>query len=434
MASLHWLSLTEMRAAMARGECTADDVWHACQTQIARHDPALHAWQELASTQPPMEGAATDGPLGGLPIGVKDTIDVKGFRAERGSAVWQGHQPQADAACVSALKSLGARVLGKTVTTEFAYFKPGATANPHALTHTPGGSSSGSAAAVAAGMVPLALGSQTAASVIRPAAFCGVIGYVATAGRHALRGVMPLAHTLDALGLFAREVADVQYALACLAHEPLKTLPAPRRLRSVLVVDGQAFGVLDPEMQAVHIRAVQALVQLGVDVTHGDVELLGRDGGQGWADAHRQLMAAQAAQTLAYEYCEHAQALSPPLRALIEEGLHIDAAEYDALCARQDEARWRFSQGMRAYDAVLAPAATGPAPEGLGATGCPSQSRAWQWLGVPQVTLPAGFNAQGLPLGLQLIGARHGDRDLLQQAHWLQDELDWRWRIPKPMD
>lgn len=433
MSSLYRLGLTAMRDAIERGECSADDVWLSCRGQIERHEPAVRAWRQLWP-EAGFEPEVREGALRGLPIGVKDTIDVRGLRAERGSAIWQGRTPQADAACVSALKQLGARVMGKTVTTEFAYFTPGATANPHRLTHTPGGSSSGSAAAVAAGMVPLALGSQTAASVIRPAAYCGVVGYVATVGNHASRGIMPLAHSLDSLGLLARDVADVQYVQALLGRAASAAEPPKRPPQAVLAIDGSAFGTVAPEMLALHQRAVDTLRACGVQVECDAGELLGAEGGPAWVEAHRRLMACEAAQTLAFEYNTHRDQLSPALSALIEEGLAIDGEQYDALRTQRDIALARFVLVMRCYDAILAPAAPGAAPEGLAATGRPDQSRPWQWLGAPQVTLPAGVSSCGLPLGLQLIGSHRNDHALLGVARWMQDELGWRGRVPQPFD
>ncbi|RRD57492.1 amidase [Comamonadaceae bacterium OH2545_COT-014] len=430
MSALHTLGLTAMLEALERGECTLADIWRSCRAQIAHAEPQVRAWQQLWEGKAPDEDAAQAGLLRGLPLGVKDTIDVRGLRAERGSAVWQGRMPGADAACISLLKRLGARVMGKTVTTEFAYFTPGATANPHRLTHTPGGSSSGSAAAVAAGMVPLALGSQTAASVIRPAAYCGVVGYVASVGSHALRGVMPLAHSLDALGLLARDVADLQYLVQGGLGGAVASGPPWRQPRAVLAIDGTAFGEVEPQMLALHEQAVAELARRGVQVTRDAGALLGEGGGPAWVEGHRQTMAYEAARTLAFEYDAHREALSPALRALIEEGMAIGDQRYAELCDAREAARARFAGHMRDHDAVLAPAAPGPAPEGLHATGRPDQSRPWQWLGAPQVTLPAAWNGDGLPLGLQWIGTHRGDQALLQVAHWAQNALGWRVRPP----
>lgn len=428
MSALYQLSLTGMLQAIEHGDCSAEDIWQSCRLQIKRHDPVVRSWLELAV--PISESEGVNAPLRGLPLGVKDTIDVLGLRAERGSQIWQGRQPRTDAACISSLKQLGARVMGKTVTTEFAYFTPGATANPHQLFHTPGGSSSGSAAAVAAGMVPVALGSQTAASVIRPAAYCGVVGYVATAGSTSLRGIMPLAHTLDALGFLARDVADLQLMQGLLTRTAMAPGHVRRKPRAVLALDGTAFGTVDPDMLAVHERAIEVLVTHGVQVDRYSDELLGPDGGEAWITWHRQLMACEAAQTLAFEYSNHQDLLSPNLQALIEEGLTISGSQYYALKRCRDIALQRYIQLMTRYDAVLAPAAPGAAPKGLETTGKPDQSRAWQLLGVPQVTLPAGWNEYGLPLGLQVVGSPCNDQQLLQMSRWLQDELGWSGRIP----
>ena len=433
MSSLNQLSLTGMISAIEGGDCSADDIWRSCIDQIARHEPDIRAWQQVLSSA---ENVATSGnasqhlPLRGLPIGLKDTMDVRGLRAERGSRIWKGREPHADAYCVSALKHAGGRVMGKTVTTEFAYFTPGPTANPHNLTHTPGGSSSGSAAAVAAGMVPLALGSQTAASVIRPAAYCGVAGYVATAGSISLRGVMPLAHTFDALGLLARDVADLQLVHAVLTRMSPEQDSPRRKPKAVLAIDGTMFGALEPEMLELHARAIETLASHGVRVQTAGSEFIGTDAKQAWVDWHRQLMAYEAAQTLAFEYNDRRDEVSPSLRALIEEGLKVSGEEYLAVKSRRDRALAHLIHLAADYDVVLAPAAPGAAPKGLEETGRPDQSRPWQLFGMPQVTLPGGFSQVGLPLGLQVIGSPRGDQSLLQVARWLQDELGWYGQIP----
>jgi Asp-tRNA(Asn)/Glu-tRNA(Gln) amidotransferase A subunit family amidase len=429
MTSLFQLSLTEMLRKIQSGEAASWEIWESCRRQIDLHDVDIHAWQEISVE--PVDKTAVSAPLMGLPIGVKDTFDVLGMRAERGSPIWHGRVPQEDAAVVSRLKALGARVMGKTVTTEFAYFTPGVTANPHSLTHTPGGSSSGSAAAVASGMVPVALGSQTAASVIRPAAYCGVAGYVSTAGEHSLRGVMPLAHTLDSLGMLARDVTDLQLLQALLSSpEQVPDDSLSCKPLAILVIDGTDFGTVDDSMRNVLERSVDDLISSGVAVDREDGALLGPEGGAMWALRHRQLMAYEAAQTLAFEYVNRSADLSPSLSALIEEGRAIDADLYVKVKRERDLLRQRLEPLMGRYDAILAPAAPGVAPEGLGATGRPDQSRVWQLLGVPQVTLPAAWSTDGLPFGLQLVGAIGADRRLLQTARWLQDELGWRSRIP----
>ena len=422
-----------MIRAIEGGDCSADDIWRSCIEQISRHEPEIRAWQQVVSSAEPAANSGTrsqNQPLRGLPIGFKDTIDARGLRAERGARIWNGREPQADAYCVSALKRAGGRVMGKTVTTEFAYFTPGPTANPHNLAHTPGGSSSGSAAAVAAGMVPLALGSQTAASVIRPAAYCGVAGYVATAGSISLRGVMPLAHTFDALGLLARDVADLQLVHAVLTRVSPEQDSPRRKPKAVLAIDGTAFGAIEPEMLELHGHAIEALASRGVRVKSAGSEVLGTDAKQAWVDWHRTLMAYEAAQTLAFEYNERRDEISPSLNALIEEGLKVSGEEYLALKSCRDRALAQFIHLAADYDAVLAPAAPGAAPTGLEATGRPDQSRVWQLFGMPQVTLPGGRSQNGLPLGLQLVGCPRGDQLLLQVARWLQDELGWYGRIP----
>lgn len=425
MSELHQLSLTGMLAALSRGECSAQEIVESCLRHIDACDEAIQAWTHLA--RPDFRGAPPSaGPLRGLPIGVKDTFDVAGLPAERGSPIWRGRRPEADAACVSHLLACGARVIGKTATTEFAYFTPGPTGNPHRLDHTPGGSSSGSAAAVAARMVPVALGSQTAASVIRPAAYCGVAAYVASVGLTSLRGVMPLAQSFDALGVFARDVADLQVMHSILRPQRVSPpLPAARPL-VLLAIDGSQFGEVEPAMQQAFAASLDRLRRLGIRVlTPDDLDAPALADASQWPPLHRQLMACEAAQTLAFEYHRHRDGLSPALAALVEEGRQIDAGLYDRLVLQQRSAARELAAAMDSVDAVIAPAAPGAAPAGLEATGRPDQSRAWQLFGLPQVCLPAGLDAAGMPLGVQLVGHLREDARLLALARWLQDELGW---------
>ena len=421
---LHRLSLTGMLQALHAGRCSVVEIWRACLLQVERHDPTVRAWAHPLAPEALLGALQTEAdvltrlPLRGLPLGVKDTIDVAGLPAERGSPIWRGRVATEDAACVSALKAAGARVMGKTVTTEFAYFTPGPTTNPHAATHTPGGSSSGSAAAVAAAMVPVALGSQTAASVIRPASYCGVAAYVASVGATSLRGVLPLAHSLDSLGVLARDVADLQ-----LLREALqRAAPAPGSAAApiaLLAVDGTAFGAVDDDMLQAFESALQALAARGIGIRRGP------PGWGAWPALHRELMAYEAAQTLAFEADVAAAALSPALRELIAQGRALTADDHARLLHRRHASRALLEQALQGCNAVITPAATGQAPAGLAATGRPDLSRAWQLFGLPQVALPFATGRDGLPLGIQLVGRRGGDGELLRWARWLQQQLGW---------
>lgn len=428
---LHELSLTAMIAAIDRGDCTANAIWASCAGQIRRTDPHIHAWTHLPRIEVTEDcEQANMLPLRGLPFGAKDTIDVEGMLCERGSSIWRGRVADADASVVSLLKAAGGRVIGKTVTTEFAYFSPGSTANPHKLNCSPGGSSSGSAAAVASCMVPFALGSQTAASLIRPAAYCGVAGYVASLGVTTLRGVTPLAQSLDSIGMIARDISDLQLLRQVLqrhipdAHSKLKM---PSRL---LIVDGRALGPVDDDMSQALEEAICALQAEGVVVDSlskvvDDVVL------HEAAEVHRCLMAYEAYENLAFEYINFKEQLSPELLELLEHGRSLQAKDLTGLLQRRNSLARQMAAGLGSCDAVLAPAANGAAPLGLEATGKPDQSRPWQLLGLPQITVPFRRNLQGLPLGLQLISGHHQDEGLLAIGRWLQDRLGWKSVIPK---
>jgi len=434
--ALHELSLVAMVAAIDAGLCTAQDIWADCAAQIARCEPQVQAWahsprSEFPPTASP-QSQAEPGALRGLPFGVKDTMDVRGLPCERGSPIWQGRVADADATVVSLLQTAGARVMGKTVSTEFAFFRPGVTANPHHLAHTPGGSSSGSAAAVAACMVPFALGSQTAASVIRPASFCGVVGYVASMGMVALRGVTPLAQSLDALGLFAREVADLQLLHSSLHRNAAVPQAAPACLpRRLLLMDGSLFGAVEPCMSDTLHANAELLRTLGIDVRSAkgvltDALL------QEATRVHFRLMAREAYENLAFESSHHRDLLSPQIRELLDTGGAVSGAEHAALLKTRMVIARQLDDALVGWDAVLAPAANGGAPKGLGATGRPDQSRAWQLLGLPQISLPVATDAQGLPLGLQLIGRYGQDAALLTTARVLQERMGWR-AVPPTM-
>ncbi|PVZ07631.1 amidase [Actinomycetospora cinnamomea] len=371
--------------------------------RIAEVDDSVRAWVTLVEA----EGSG-EGPLAGVPVGIKDIVDVAGVPTRCGSRALADAPPAAgDAAVVRLLRAAGAVVVGKTVTTEFAYFDPGPTRNPHDPARTPGGSSSGSAAAVAAGMVPLAVGTQTAGSVVRPASYCGVAALAVARGDLPTAGVNPLAPGLDTLGLFAASVADVAGARAALdgrdaAPEP----PAPPRL---LTWDGTEVADVSPPMRAAHDAAVA-----GTRAAGADVGPLGLDLRAAAAD-HRTIMAAEAAVTVP-DLPGHGANLT----ALVAEGRAVPADALAAARERSAATRSAVLAALERADAVLAPGAPGVAPEGLDSTGDPVLSRPFHVLGLPALAVPGARDAAGLPLGLQLVG--HPDREeaLLAAGCWLE--------------
>ncbi|MER5789290.1 amidase [Streptomyces sp. NPDC001980] len=358
-------------------------------------EPDIRAWVRVDA-----EGAragalnAPAGPLHGMPFGVKDIIDVAGLPTECGSPLRRGRIAAADAWLVDRLRRAGAVPLGKTVTTEFAYFQPGPTRNPHNPAHTPGGSSSGSAAAVAAGVVPLALGSQTAGSLTRPASFCGVAGYVAPVGAWSTAGFTGLSPSLDAPGLLTPGVSELATVIEAVDGTTAEGIDSVR----LLVWQGVELTDVEPSMLDAVRHTGHALRADGTELPISTVEL---------ADAHAVVMAYEAARSLAAE-AGRPESLSRHLNELLERGRRTTDGEYRAALATAHTARTAALALLTRVDAILGPAAPGPAPKGLAATGNPLLSRPWQLLGLPVVTVPGHRDPQGLPLGLQLVG--HPDR------------------------
>ena len=345
--------------------------------------------------------------------------------------MWAGRTPRRDAAVVARLRAAGAVIMGKTVTTEYAYRQPGKTTNPHDARRTPGGSSSGSAAAVAAHMVPGAVGSQTNGSVIRPAAFCGVVGFKPTHGLIPRCGALLLSRTLDHVGVFARTVADVALVAETLtgfdeedpdtrpiARPPLSVVAAsePPLAPRLAFVRSPAWGRAEPVTREAFAELVQAL---GEAVT--EVEL-----GAGYARAvemHRTIMEVEVAHNLQRDYKKGGDRLSTALRKLIERGRRHAAVDYAAATAGIPSLNADLDAVFDEYDAIVTPAAPGEAPVGLASTGDPIFCTLWTYLGTPAVTVPLLRSAAGMPLGVQLVGRRDGDARLLRTARWLVERL-----------
>jgi Asp-tRNA(Asn)/Glu-tRNA(Gln) amidotransferase A subunit family amidase len=400
-----------------RWELTAQALLAACLERIAAEESRVQAWEWLEPERAMEQAQAADAnprpPLYGLPVGIKDIIDTKDFPTSCGSPVYRDRRPTSDAACVAALRAAGAVILGKTVTTEFAAYTPGRTRNPRRITHTPGGSSSGSAAAVAALMVPAALGTQTAGSVIRPASFCGVVGFKPTFGRLQMDGVHPLAPSLDTLGVFARALEDVPLLLGALGI-PIDEAPRGRPTR-VGLWRSELWRLATPAAQACVEGAARALAAAGVRVQ--DVELTV----EGWslAEAQATIMAVESASSLAHLRLSHPEALSARLRMLLDEGSAIPPARYRAALAAAEAGRRKAKEAFLEVDVLLTPSAIGEAPEGLGATGDPAFNRIPTLLGLPCLNVPGALGPEGLPVGLQLVGRAGGDADLLTVAAWV---------------
>jgi amidase len=401
--------LLDTLQAVADGTLAAQDAIDArwARARARALEPDLQAFAFLPDATP----CAGNGPLAGLAVGIKDLIDTADMPTAYGSAPHVGHRPPADAAVVVRLRGLGATVLGKTVTTEFAYRQPGPTRNPWNLGHTPGGSSSGSAAAVAAGIVPLALGTQTMGSVIRPAAFCGIVGVKPTFGTLSRAGVHPLCGALDHVGLFARSVPDAAAALAHLAGWPKAAggvTTRPLRFGALAMTDDTIQASQRQATEAAWGRiaaAGHAVEPLAVPLDPGEVDALVET-----------LLAFEAVLHFGALVERHGTAIGPAIRALVDRGRAIGEADYTRAIARQTDLRRAVADAVAGVDAILTIPAAGEAPRGIDHTGDPRFCAPWSLLGVPAVTVPIGLGPAGLPLGLQLVGPWGGDQALLSAA------------------
>jgi len=427
MKELIRLSAAEAAVSLARRELSAEQYVRAHLARIEERDGEVRAFARVAHERALDAARALDrgpprGLLHGLPIGVKDVFDTFDMPTEGGCRIYAGHQPPNDAACIALARRAGAVVIGKTVTTELATFPPGATRHPMNPGHTPGGSSSGSAAAVADCMVPLATGTQTLGSIVRPAAFCGVVGYKPTYNLIPRKGVWNDADTLDTVGVFARSVPDAALFVAAMLDFRALMVPDRPAVPRVGLCRTFQWEHASPDMQAALANAGRHLQAAGASVE--DVALPPR-----YAD----LLAAQTcvakweiAHTLADEYLRNGTGLRPPLYERCSEGYKIDPADYQRALATGRQCRQMLPDAFGHCDVLLAPGAPGEAPEGLEWTGDPLFNQIWTFLHVPCVAVRGGRGGHGLPLGLQVIGRLDDDSRTLEAAHWIQLALDER--------
>jgi Asp-tRNA(Asn)/Glu-tRNA(Gln) amidotransferase A subunit family amidase len=412
---------TTARKMIADGSFTATEYVRACLDRIGEREANVGAWTYVAKDVALAQAAKADasrreGGLHGMPIAIKDIIDTHDMPTEHGSPIYKGVVPSADAACVAMLRRAGAIILGKTVTPEFAAVTPGRTANPHNIKHTPGGSSSGSAAAVADFMVPAAIGTQTVGSTIRPASYCGVVGFMPSHQILPVQGVKVQAGSLDNLGILTRSVADVALvANAILGSEALRAEPMARPPRI-----GFCPSPHWPQAQAATRQVMDDAIALLRDAgaTVETVEL--PSSFDAALDAHWTILAFEFARAMAYEFCNHADQLSPRLVGLLERGFATPFADYVAACALVVARRREFAPIIGGYDVLLTPAAAGEAPEGLTGPSDLLFQRFWTVLHVPAITLPGFDGPQNLPVGIQLIGAHLEDTKLLGAAAWVE--------------
>ena len=434
------LSASTAARQIREGRLSSVDLVTSCLARIDETDGTIKAWvhvdrdgalERAGEMDAIRKAGRAVGLLHGIPVGLKDIIDTKDMPTERGTPIFAGRQPDADAAIVERLHEAGAVILGKTVTTELAFVHAGETRNPHNPEHSPGGSSSGSAAAVAAFHVPLAIGTQTNGSVIRPASFCGVFGFKPTRGVISRRGLLETSRLLDQVGGFGRTLDDV--ALLCDViggYDPADTLSFARP-RPPMQQGAQAEAPVPPNLawfnmpydEQLDADAAEGLAELR-DVLGAQVEVL---------DAAPTLSALVEVQHTIHEYeiCQHQAVLfdghwdqlSATLQPVVERGRKISAASYEDAVAVMHSAQAFFAELFLEFDAVIAPAATGEAPKFGGGTGDPIFCTIWTLAGLPSVSLPVLVGNTGLPIGLQLIGSVETDDRLLRTASWVLNEL-----------
>lgn len=421
---LNQLDAWQAATLLARRELRALDLVRACLDRVAERDGEVHAFAHLDPDAALAQARALDagplrGLLHGLPLGVKDLFDTADAPTTYGSPIYAGHRPAADAAAVALCREAGALVLGKTVSTEFAYFHPGPTRNPHNLAHTPGGSSRGSAAAVADFMLPLALGTQTAGSIVRPATYCGVVGYKPGLGRVPRAGVKSLSEALDTVGGFGRSVRDVALLGAVLTGDTRLFEAGAAVSPRIRLCGGPDVAQADADTQRAMLEARAPLAPLAA--AFADASLPGEL--PDLVGLQKAVMAFEMARAFSHERTAHRDRLSERLGTLFGEGLAIPGAQHAHHLAQVGDAQRRVDALFDRFDVLLAPSATGEAPQGIDATGDPLFCRGWTLLGLPCIHLPFATGQHGLPVGLQLVG-RHGeDHRLLAVAQWVHERL-----------
>ena len=429
----HAMTLHAAAAAIRSGDLTSEALASALLDRIAATDANVQAWAHLdrehalaaARDSDARRGAGIDaGPLAGVGLGVKDIIATIDQPTQNGSPIYAGAQSPFDAECVVRLKRAGAFALGKTVTTEFAFMQPGKTRNPWSATHTPGGSSSGSAAAVALGQVPAAFGTQTNGSIIRPAAYCGVVGFKPTKDALPFGGISLLSPTLDTLGVLARTVGDCALMAGCLADDgalagTVTPLARPPRLAWLAEFSWTAASA---EQQRASDAAIDVLRRSGAVITPAVLA-------ERWRDAHlvhRRIMLREGVEQLGTLQERERQRMSAKLNTALDEGRMIDGAAYAEALAQRMEIIAELSEWLTPFDAIVSPPAAGPAPADLTQTGDPAYCTLWSLVGFPAISIPIGRAPNGLPLGLQLASAQRHDDRLLAVAQWCEARLPFK--------
>ena len=413
------MSATEAVKAIEGGTLTSEKLVQACLDRIAERDPVVKAWvhldPKLALQQARAADQAKGGLLRGIPVGVKDIIDTYDMPTGCNSPIFEGKVPFSDAACVALCRQANAVILGKTVTTEFANRHPGPTTNPHNPGHTPGGSSSGSAAAVADGQVPLAFGTQTGGSVIRPAAYCGVVGYKPTFNELSRTGIKMQCPSLDTLGLMARTLDDIALfrgAVLKLPPVPIdRGIAAPRigfcRTPIWNEASGDTHAMLEAAAKKLSARGAR-IVDVAFDAAFNDI-----------LDDHAAISGFESVRNYADERLRNPGKISAELTEVLKRGAAVTFERFVAAQRKSVAFKAHVDSLFDKVDVLICPSAPGEAPAGVEFTGDPRFNSIWTLAGTPCVTLPWGTGAKGLPLGLQLVGLRHEDDKLLSIAAWV---------------
>jgi Asp-tRNA(Asn)/Glu-tRNA(Gln) amidotransferase A subunit family amidase len=416
------LSALDLARRIEADELRPSAVVELCAAAIAARESEIGAFAALNIAAARRSAELPDLarlPLRGLPVGIKDIFDTTQFPTAYGSPIYTGHRPQTDAAMVMLVRRAGGIAAGKTVTTEFASLEPAATRNPRNLAHTPGGSSSGSAAAVAAGMLPLALGSQTGGSVIRPAAFCGVAGFKPSYRLLPTVGMKCFAWSLDTVGLFGAGVADVAFAAAALSGRDLGVDGKRPKPPVIALVRTHLWHEASAAMQDAVVRAARAAEMSGAKIRDLDLPPIFADATR----AHRVIQGYEAFRALAFEYDDRRDRLGPVLRRQLDDAAAIDADAYDQARRTTRRARQALLDLLADGEVILTPSAPGAAPPGLGSTGEPTFNRLWTLLGTPCVNVPGLSDQTGLPLGVQIVARFGRDRFALSAAAFLEQAI-----------
>ena len=428
---LHQLSAAAAAEGIARGDFSSEELVRACLQRIDSREASVRAWTYLDPEKALAEARDRDeksakGPLHGVPIALKDIIETSDMPTSYGTSVYLTHRPANDAECVRRLRAAGAVIMGKAVSTEFANYAPSKTCNPHDSGHTPGGSSSGSAAAVADFHVPLALGTQTAGSIIRPAAFNGVLGYKPSFGDFPFKGIRQLAPSLDTLGGFAREVADLRLSRQVLAAGGSKTKNAASDPPRIAFVRTPLWSRGDGAMHDALLSLVQNLSVAGAAVD--DVEIAAEFADL--VDAQNALMLVETAVELGPEVDNFGERLAVQTREMVAQGRALAERDLSDVTRLHSQWRARVHELLHGYDVILTPAAIGEAPQSLESTGDPIFNRIWTFLGLPCVSLPIGVGPKGMPLAAQLVGKFGSDEQLLDVAQWVVPSAQYQITPP----